>query len=245
MLSGQIVDGDTDRLRAIVPPGQTAFDRAVIHTRLCLDSPGGSFPEGLDLAAYLGETGISTHVAAQDSCLSACALAFLGGTQLGAEDGLTRNRSRSMHVTATLGFHAPQLNVPAGQFSETVVGQAFDVAIRASAEIFGSLEDPRINRGFALSVFDVAGQDFYFVDTPERARELGVTLTGTGPLPERIAVIVSAFSARQSFHPSDRQTTRTRTAAPVSSVTGYRACQTARAARGTGSTCPAQPPRVR
>ncbi|MDD9730438.1 hypothetical protein PVW46_11005 [Mameliella sp. AT18] len=104
MLSGQIVDGDTDRLRAILPPGQTVFDRALIHTRLCLDSPGGSFPEGLDLATYLGETGISTQVAAQDSCLSACALAFLGGTQFWVEDGLTRNRSRSMHVTATLGY---------------------------------------------------------------------------------------------------------------------------------------------
>ncbi|KHQ54222.1 hypothetical protein [Mameliella alba] len=104
MLSGQIVDGDTNRLRAILPPGQNAFDRALIHTRLCLDSPGGSFPEGLDLATYLGETGISTHVAAQDSCLSTCALAFLGGTQFWAEDGLPSNRSRSMHVTATLGY---------------------------------------------------------------------------------------------------------------------------------------------
>ncbi|MBY6118659.1 hypothetical protein [Mameliella alba] len=104
MLSGQIVDEDTDRLRAILPPGQNAFDGAMIHTRLCLDNPGGSFPEGLDLAADLGETGISTQVAAQDSCLSTCALAFLGGTQFWVEDGLTRNRSRSMHVTATLGY---------------------------------------------------------------------------------------------------------------------------------------------
>ncbi|WP_133066442.1 MULTISPECIES: hypothetical protein [Mameliella] len=60
------------------------------------------------------------------------------------------------------------------------------MAIRASAEIFGSLEDLRISRDFAISVFVVSGQDFDFVDTPDRARELGVTLTGTGPLPERI-----------------------------------------------------------
>ncbi|WP_420324720.1 hypothetical protein [Mameliella sp.] len=186
MLSGQITEGDTDRLRRVIPPAKSAFDRAHIATWLCLDSPGGSFPEGLDLAAYIRETGISTHVAADDSCLSACALAFLGGTQFWIEDGLTRSRSRSMHAAATLGFHAPQLNVPSGQFSETVVAQAFDVAIRASAEIFGGLEELRISRDFALSFFDVSGQEFYQIDTPDRVRELGVTITGLGPLPDRI-----------------------------------------------------------
>ncbi|WP_323771992.1 hypothetical protein [Antarctobacter sp.] len=186
MVSGQIRDGDRDRLAQVIPRSDDLFDHTGSPITLCLNSPGGSLLEGLEIAAYLRGTGIRSHVAADHNCLSACALAFLGGTQFSVEDGLIPNRGRSIHARAVLGFHRPQLDTSSRQFSDALIHSAFDTAVRATALIFASLDDLRITRKFALSFFDVEDGGFYYIDTGFRVHELGVDVTGLGPLPARI-----------------------------------------------------------
>ncbi len=203
MLTGQITAGDADLLRArLIGPGERPLYFNVTVT-LCLDSPGGSFLEGLAMARHMREAGIATHVPAGATCLSACALAFMGGSQLGFEDGITRRFSRSLHASARLGFHAPQLDIPSGQFSEFEVKQAFRLALKSSAIIFTRLEELGLSRTFALAFFDVPDGRFLAIDTPDLAQQAGVTVTGTGPLPRRISADRLAELCARTFRKFD------------------------------------------
>lgn len=207
-LTGQIAAGDTDRLRRLTAspddPSQTRFLYGGIT--LCLDSPGGSYLEGLALAQHLAYAGIASHVPARATCLSACALAFLGGSRLGLEDGIIRTVDRSLHSTARLGFHAPQLDLPPGQFNETEVKKAFGVAIRSSALLFSRLDALKIDQAFALAFFDVPDGTFLEIDTPARVLALGADVTGITDLPTRIAPERAAQICAQVFETFDPQT---------------------------------------
>jgi len=58
--------------------------------KVCFNSRGGSFPEGLKIAQILGENAIGTAIAAEHSCESACAIAFMGGSWSRHFDGWER-----------------------------------------------------------------------------------------------------------------------------------------------------------
>ena len=82
-ISADIVDGDAERLRAILTsvtgpagPGGRARGRIVAE----LSSNGGDVYAGLNMGYLFKEFDVATRVRAGDLCLSACALAFLGGT---------------------------------------------------------------------------------------------------------------------------------------------------------------------
>ncbi|MGP6090084.1 hypothetical protein [Antarctobacter jejuensis] len=188
MLTGQITTGDTTRLRALLGGDAEGFASRFINDAVtfCLDSPGGNLLEGLKLAQEMRHAGIQTHVPAGATCLSACALAFLGGSRLGAEDAITHRFQRSIHATARLGFHAPGLEFDAGSYTEKQIKDAFTVAIKATAEVFSRLDELGITRQFALDFFAVAEGTFYEIDTPERVEEVGIGVTGLAPLPRRI-----------------------------------------------------------
>lgn len=70
------------------------------HSAVYFDSPGGSLGGGIRLGEYFKRNRIKTVVEGHETCASACALAFLGGTD--------RNGNRWMTSTTTsrLGFHA-------------------------------------------------------------------------------------------------------------------------------------------
>jgi uncharacterized protein YraI len=100
VLSGPIVKGDAKRIADI--RGQSgAWDVLV------LSSPGGDFAEGLAIASYARENLLPTHIRRGDTCASACAFAFLGGSF--SEDGTYARRS--LEVGAKLLFHAPYVDM--------------------------------------------------------------------------------------------------------------------------------------
>lgn len=185
--TGPILPGDADRLRAMLP-GDSEFRQYVTDTpRLCFDSPGGSFVEGLAIARHLRNTGVAAHIPRGASCLSACAIAFLGGSARNFEDALIDIRDRSLHSTARLGFHAPQLDVPDASFNRAEVQRAFTIAMRSAALTFSRLDELRITRDFALDFFAVEGNAFYEIDTVTRLAQLGAEVEGLAPLPERLS----------------------------------------------------------
>ena len=195
VLSGLIEPGDVDRLRAILPGDGTDAGYATMRVTLCLNSPGGSFPEGLAIARYLRQTGIGTHVAAGDECLSACALAFLGGTTLWFEDELFAYATRNLHPLARLGFHAPRLDLAPGQYNEREVTRAFGLALEATTEIFHRRGELGISEDFALDFLARGGEDFLMIDTANALEAMNASLdfpehsglVALRPLPDRIS----------------------------------------------------------
>ena len=110
-ISADIVDGDAERLRAILTsvtgpagPGGRARGRIVAE----LSSNGGDIYAGLNMGYLFKEFDVATRVRAGDLCLSACALAFLGGTA----SHLPPNHvaARSIDIGGQVAFHSFYIN---------------------------------------------------------------------------------------------------------------------------------------
>jgi len=95
MATGKIRQGDVKRLHHFV--SRQAKKR---QTAIYLKSSGGSLVEGIRLGEYFRANRIKTIVEGNEICASACALAFLGGTDSNG------NRWMSSTTTSRLGFHA-------------------------------------------------------------------------------------------------------------------------------------------
>lgn len=156
-----------------------------------LNSEGGSFHAGLDLANSFRRLGISTVVRSGDQCLSACAIAFLGGserlkdpTPLSDSDPLPNQPpSRSLEKGAKLGYHAPYLMIPDGDYNSTTVQDAYSLAVSGIAELVAladhlyivAAELPRLlapGRDEMLMVDDVDALGFLGIDYVDRSYQL-------------------------------------------------------------------------
>ncbi len=105
-LSGVITKGDTEKLKALV-------NKLVQNTwawALVLDSPGGSFLEGIEIGEYLSyivssqdPNLIGVYVLNGDECLSACALAITLSTRYGELSD--SENVRHIEAGGRIGFH--------------------------------------------------------------------------------------------------------------------------------------------
>lgn len=103
LATGRVEAGDADRFRAYL-----AQRPARKRTAVYLNSPGGNLHEGMALGRAFHDLGVRTVIEGQGAaCLSACALAFLGGRD---GDG-TAWRTKSS--SSGLGFHAFRSTFPA------------------------------------------------------------------------------------------------------------------------------------
>ena len=146
LVSGQIGDGDVAALRSALEAsdrdiaevtGYPVLDAPMVgmrppdRRRVCFDSNGGSFLEGLRLAELLIEFRKGAAVGAGMVCESACALAFMGGSRAVSQVEGSDDTDRVLHPSGLVGFHAPALIVPGGQYDERTVAQAYGVALAA------------------------------------------------------------------------------------------------------------------
>lgn len=107
---GEITEGDAKKLRSIISrfcptDEECEFDNTTAI--LSLNSGGGAFSEGILLAETLRELRVATVVENGSQCLSACALAFLGGSGFHATGGVGHYVDRFMEPDARIGFHSP------------------------------------------------------------------------------------------------------------------------------------------
>ncbi len=109
-LTGMIEIGDAERLRTLVAPlaRQPRFLPDAPLATLELSSMGGDLIEGLRLGYLMREYNLASVVRRGDLCLSACALAFLGGTAVHSQGETIP--SRTIEIGARVGFHNFFLN---------------------------------------------------------------------------------------------------------------------------------------
>ena len=184
-LQGEIEAGDSVQLSKVAESfyqelqlNDTLYERLASPVYVCLNSPGGSLLEGVELAKVISDFGLATRIPNNSVCLSACSIAFMAGS-FGHPEGEVSFTHRTMHPTAKLGFHAPSLNIPQGQYNEESVEKAYNVALQAVAAV----SDLRANviQEFAESIFirflRTPSSTFTYIDTVGSATRLGVRIS--------------------------------------------------------------------
>jgi hypothetical protein len=197
-LEGVIETGDFARLSADlagIRPQDGTNDEGhyfIPNRSVCLDSPGGSLPEAIRLAEYFFDNQYGTTVASGARCLSACAVIFMMGTEDFADYNIL---DRKLHVKGRLGFHRPAFSAPEREgYSAQELEKSFGIAIDATL-LFTRLASRAVRRGTGPMIaiglmeqmFAHRGQDFYYIDTVEKAGRWDIPLYGF-PVPERISL---------------------------------------------------------
>lgn len=159
---GEIVPGDAALLGRI-PPSYDGFI-------LCMDSPGGSVGEAMEMFREVAGRNILTRVPNGWRCESSCATVFMAGSfQTGVGVPVTY-RGNQLEPGGILGFHAPSL-LPSGggSFSAEQVAASFDVAIRAAGLYYrASLQEEDEWRSFNeylyARILETPSDDMYRID---------------------------------------------------------------------------------
>lgn len=180
-LDGAIEDGDLDRLKAAI--AKQRADRFSQVPRLCLNSPGGSYNEGLDIAAHLMENSIGTAIPAGSECYSACAIIFMGGTYPWKGE-----LNRYLHVAGVLGFHAPYIPDSGGdqKVDDSQVRLAFSEGIRAMSAFMQLGVGNAVKRIVPELMQEMMAQgpsEFFFVDTVGKAIRFRIHIYGVTDVP--------------------------------------------------------------
>ena len=200
-LDGPIADGDTEKLLAAIKRASTEsrYSDTIWYTEypdappdidfktplnLCLDSPGGSLAEAVELTqAVHGRLGTMIRPGAR--CESACALVFMAGSYDTASD-IGYVPSRHMHVDGRLGFHAPSLSLPEGNYDAATVARAYQVSVSASALIFRNLVKFRFAPSLAAKMHETPPEEMFYITTVREAARWGISVIGIDP-PDRLS----------------------------------------------------------
>lgn len=129
LATGEIKEGDTQALRVFLR-GLPAKPNAAVY----LSSLGGDLYEGLKLGLFLRESRIKSVIEGGRPCFSACALAFLGGTDNNGKPW------RSSSTNSQIGFHAfrpSSANAPTTDEIQKVVSEilSYGKAVEAPIEL--------------------------------------------------------------------------------------------------------------
>lgn len=169
-LEGEIEEGDADRLNAALqeadPEANTTgmrlppFLLSMTHTRLCLNSKGGSYSEALLIIKNLLQTHVFTIVDKEHQCLSACAFIFLAGHQWSEYE---TQPLRVIDATARVGFHAPYLPVH-GTAPDKVLSSSYQAGVKAVAELL-TLDHVLFPVSLLAEALSHFGEDRFFMLT--------------------------------------------------------------------------------
>lgn len=213
-LSGQIVQGDFDRIARLIDEAYAKTDQTVAsegpQVRVCLNSPGGSLNEAAKIGNLLLDRWVGTVVDDGATCLSACAVTFMFGNFLSYDFvGLDRR----LHVNGRLGFHQPALELPpGGTYQSKDVEKAFKLAMAATLQFvqLANHESDIANSTFVKSdlleqMFAHEGQQFFYVDTVEKALRWEIDVFGfdtVAGMSEREAYLVcdNMMAANTTFY---------------------------------------------
>ena len=185
-LEGEIKEGDVNNVKAALAKAGVTYEQdAWRRIVVALDSPGGSFQAGLDLALLFRRQGLATEVRSGDRCFSACALAFLGGTApprdptSPADEGPIPDQppDRSLEPGAQLGFHAPYLDIPESSYTAQNVAQAYTAAVLGITRFIAIADHLYVSMSELPTLLKPTRDDLYMADTVDAVGFLGINYT--------------------------------------------------------------------
>ena len=182
-MSGDVKSGDLEALKSIiVRMPQNDNQRGFYpRTRLCLDSAGGSYEEALKIAEFLLQGGgVGTATVPNGECLSACAIIFIAGANIGGEDNSV-SPDRYLHVSSRLGFHAPYLKEGGPEYDKTTLDTAMLAGIRAVAKLLkitSAAGDHFISQSLLYEMMERGPNEAFFIDTVGKAVKYKILLYG-------------------------------------------------------------------
>lgn len=170
-LTGPIAAGDSDKLSTLIDKfydtdeyrySDGGFSQE--KGRVCLNSPGGSLVEGIALAQLFHNKRIGTAVGRNKSCLSACAVAFMGGL-VAYENDMADQPDRVLHPLGKLGFHSPDLGVPAGAYDEKGVKTAYYIALKSVSSLLDIAAAITFPTSLSTTMLATPAEDMYLVSS--------------------------------------------------------------------------------
>lgn len=149
---------------------------------VCLDSEGGNLEEAVELLDYFIESQILTYVDEGDTCLSACAVAFLGGSARFGNGQMFLILSRAIHPNAVIGFHAPMLSAPQGVYTQDELNDTFTIGVEA-ARVLTRLNArnlrgvPLISDPLLFSILNTSPNEMFVVENIIQARAFRIAIS--------------------------------------------------------------------
>ena len=182
-LSGPIEQGDADKLRVILARLRTtspAMPNRPLAT-IELSSSGGDVYEGIKIGYLLREYSVAAVVRAKDLCLSACALAFLGGTS--SRSGPIFVPSRSIEIGGQVGFHNFFLNadsdqIPSARSSQEGMAMGFNIGRGGASLLVRYAATMGIDTSFIARLLARPTEQWEYIDIAERFMTLQVCPIG-------------------------------------------------------------------
>ncbi len=170
LLSGVIEKGDAEKIDAIVAKNEDGVDAG---NSICLNSPGGNYLAGKQLYNAFMADGFATYVRKGDQCHSACAVAFLGGSQWGD----FRHPSRTIEPGAVVGFHAPYVTLePGKKYDADYVSALTRAAFGIVSSLIKDQESLKISRKFLTDYILLDSEETKTIQTVEDAAHAGIAV---------------------------------------------------------------------
>ena len=194
-IDGEIEPGDHQKLLDIL--GDDAGQKGM-PLFIQLNSKGGNFEEAIKIAGVARERFLSTKLGPGSTCLSACAIVFMSGMNYNTRYFV---KSRIMHPSATLGFHAPTITAGGGNFDAADLEAAYSRAIEqigkkllATARYQDqSWTSPLIKATLVNEMMMTRGNNYFHIDTVGKAAEFEIELDGAiGPPEASVAFMKNA-----------------------------------------------------
>ena len=195
-LTGAIEPRDSEQLRAILTTLRSTTTRTagLPMATLELSSSGGDLLESIKIGYMLREFEVATLVRKGDVCLSACALAFLGGTSANVPPTPVANRR--IEIGGQVGFHTyttdpAAVSGAARGDSTALVARAFGLARAGAATLVRYAADMGVEIDFIADIMSRPPDHWHYVATAEDFLNVSACPVGTLPsagLPERQAV---------------------------------------------------------
>jgi hypothetical protein len=192
VLTGPIATGDADRLEKLISEEP--------YTILSLNSEGGDYAEGLAIAKVLSDSVVMAVVEDGASCLSACAIAFLGGNG-DTDDSGDYAPARSIALTAKLGFTAPPFDLPANP-GKADVDFAYARLLKTISDLIGSSADLYVEAEAIAEILRPRGSDIYFVNDAYRLAHIGVEVQGVAP-PKALTASMARNLCQTGWQPTE------------------------------------------
>ncbi len=182
-LDGEIKNGDSKKIRQIVKKIDAASPFQ-FHILLLLNSKGGSFQEALKLSTYIRSRGIGTLIQNKDTCLSACAVAFMAGTLFEDGSDALPISFRYINIGAKLGFHRPSLRLNSegmsgigNKIKDRLIEDAYAAASIQMGTFFDELKKNKVATSLGIEMLK-SGSDFLMIDTIDKAGRWGISISG-------------------------------------------------------------------